>query len=119
MALSPYVAALPAQDRRAIGREVFGQVRADGIGLRELRGSVEAVISGLRAEPFTPEAIASELARQRTALSRVQEVSQEALLARLQAMSGEERRAFADRLEAGLRRRGGPDGGRTTSGPGN
>jgi uncharacterized membrane protein len=119
MALSPYVAALPAQDRRAIGREVFGQARSEGIGLRELRASVEAVIVALRAEPFTPDTVATELARQRTALSRVQEVSQAALLERLQVMSVEERRAFADRLEAGLRRRGGPVVGQANDDPAN
>jgi len=106
--ITPYAAALPPADRRALGREVMGRVRDEGIGLRDLRASVETLAEALRADPFRPEVVATELARQRTALGRVQEISQEAILARLEAMSVEERRAFADRLEAGLRRRGGP-----------
>ncbi len=114
MALSPYIAALPQADRRAIGREVFGQIRAEGLGLRDLRASVDTVIAGLRADPFVPDAVAAELARQRAALSRLQDLSQAALMDRLGAMSPAERRAFADRLEAGLRRRGGPGAGRVS-----
>ncbi len=119
MALSPYISALPVQDRRVIGREIFGQARVEGIGLRDLRGSVEAVITALRADPFSQTTVATELARQRTALGRVQEISQSALLERLQAMSVAERRAFADRLEAGLPRRGNPEEGRASNGPAN
>jgi hypothetical protein len=112
MALSPNVAALPAADRRALGREVFATVREEGISLRDLRASVDAVVDGLRADPFVAEAVAAELSRQRAALGRVQEVSQTALVARLQSMTAAERAAFADRLEAGLRRRGAAGEGR-------
>jgi hypothetical protein len=108
MALSPYAAALPPSDRRALGREVIARVRSEGIGLRDLRASVETLVTALRADPYRPEAVAAELARQRAALTRLQEVSQDAVLGRVAQMSAEERRAFADRIEDGLRRRGGP-----------
>jgi hypothetical protein len=66
------------------------------------------VAAAVRAVPFRPEDVAAELDRQRAALGRVQELSHAAILARLEAMTPEERAAFADRLEDGLRRRGGP-----------
>jgi uncharacterized membrane protein len=106
--MMPYAAALTQDERRALGREVLGRIRAEGIGLRDLRASVQAVAAAVRAVPFRPEDVAAELDRQRAALGRVQELSHAAILARLEAMTPEERAAFADRLEDGLRRRGGP-----------
>jgi uncharacterized membrane protein len=106
--MTPYAVALPPAERRALGREVLGRVRDEGIGLRDLRASVQAMAGAVRAEPFRPEDVATELTRQRTALGRVQEITHEAILARLSAMTADERRAFADRLEDSLRRRGIP-----------
>jgi len=106
--ITPYAAALAPTDRRSLGREVMGRVRDEGIRLRDLRASVETLAAAVRADPFRPEVVATELGRQRSALGRVQDISHEAFLARLSAMTVEERRAFADRLEAGLRHRGSP-----------
>jgi hypothetical protein len=105
--MTPYAAALEPAERRALGREVIGRMQEDGIGLRDLRASVQAVAEAVRADPFRPQDVAVELARQRTALGRVQELSHEAILTRLSAMTAAERSTFADRLEEGFRRRGG------------
>lgn len=107
-AMTPYAAALPPPERRALAREVLGRIRDEGIGLRDLRASVEAIAAAVRAEPFRPEVVTAELERQRVALGRVQEVSHDAIVARLSNMTADERRAFADRLEEGMRGRGGP-----------
>ena len=98
--------ALSEEDRRAIGRMVFREMReGDGVR-RDRQEEYLAVLAALRADPFDPQALRDSFALQRQNAMRLQEAGQHALLARVQQMSNEERAAFADRLERGLQRMG-------------
>ena len=101
---SPLVSALAPEDRRAVGRELR---RASG-PLREnraeLRDRFERLLDALRAESFDRAALEALLVEQRAAGARRLEISEAALLARLEAMSPEARAAYAARLDRSLRR---------------
>ncbi|WP_158547530.1 periplasmic heavy metal sensor [Rhodovulum sp. 12E13] len=107
LGLAPYVGALSPADRRAIARDVRSALRAQG-GRRalrsEARASFAAVLAALRAEPFDRAALERLLAGQVARAEMRRSLGQAALLDRLEEMSPEARAAFADRLDAGLRR---------------
>ncbi|PJE30797.1 Uncharacterized membrane protein [Pseudooceanicola antarcticus] len=97
--------ALTEKDRRIIGREVFRAMRRGENENRTRRAEYAAVLAALRAEPFEPEALRGSFELQRQAAMRLQVAGQRALMDRILQMSPEERAAFADRLEQGLKRR--------------
>lgn len=102
--VSPLIGALPEADRRAILREV----RERGPDIRENRGRLrdafQSVLSEIRAEPLNPEALKAALDAQDSALKARFVIGREAVVARLAAMSHDDRMAFADRLEDMVRR---------------
>jgi uncharacterized membrane protein len=106
LGLGPYYRALERDQRRALGRDVFAEIAADGgprsirAGLRESFG---AVLATLRAEPFDAATLAGLVTGQAESAERLRRIGQEALVARIAAMTPSERRAFADRLEDALR----------------
>lgn len=116
LGLGPYVAALSPSDRRAIGRAVRAEIRAQGApdrGRIEIRRSFAGVLAALRAEPFDEGALADLLAAQVERAESRRRLGQEAFVAQLAEMTPQERRAFADRLERILTRgRGLPNGSR-------
>lgn len=101
---APFAEALAPEDRRALLRQMRG--RADRIeGTREeLRARFETLLDALRAEVWDRAAIEAVLQRQRQAAEGRQRLGEEMLLDRLEAMSADERRAYADRLEDRVRR---------------
>ncbi|WP_010141908.1 periplasmic heavy metal sensor [Oceanicola sp. S124] len=99
--------ALSEPDRRAIGREIFREMRAQGEGRPNRREEYARVLAALRAEPFQPEDLAQVFALQRDTAMRFQQAGQKALMSRILLMSQDERMAFADRLEEGLQRESG------------
>lgn len=107
LGLGPYLRALPEGERRALGRTVLREMRAgDAPPPRAaLRESFAQVLAALRAEPFDGGRFAALLTAQTEAAERVRQAGQAALIERLDAMTPEARRAYADRLEAALRRR--------------
>ncbi|MBR9765014.1 MAG: periplasmic heavy metal sensor [Rhodobacteraceae bacterium] len=96
--------ALSPEDRRAIGREVFREMRQTGAGRPDRRAEYARVLAALRADPFQPEELRQVFAHQRDTALRFQQAGQKALMAHLMAMTPEQRLAFADRLEEGLER---------------
>jgi len=112
LSLGPLVEALEDADRRAI----MGALR-DGAHLRrpprELRSAeLGAVVAALRADPFDPAAVAAPLDAARSRTLGMMGAGQQALIARIAAMTPQQRAAFADRLESGLARALGHDSGR-------
>lgn len=101
---APLVSALGREDRRAVGRELMREAGPLRQNRAELRARFERLLEALRAEPFDAQAVAVILAEQRAAGARRLEIAEAAVLARLAAMSPEARAAYADRLDASLRR---------------
>lgn len=102
-----YVRAMPAEDQRALRRALRKELRQEA-GSTVRRGLYREVLAALRAEQFDVDAVKGVLDQQAQLGRAIQGAAQRAWLDRLTAMSAEERRAYADRLEALLRR--GPKG---------
>lgn len=106
----PLTRALAPEDRRALVREMheMHEMRGAGHGRGWPDGAIGAEFAGLvadlRATPYDPGAVAARLerlqARFRDRIGRGQAL----LMARLAAMDDAGRAAYADRLEAELRR---------------
>ena len=96
--------ALSDEDRHEIGRRVFRELRADGRDRRSRRADYDRILTALRADPYDARAVQDLLEAQRQDAARFQAAGQRALLAHIDGMSPEARRAFADRLEEGLER---------------
>jgi len=98
-----YTRALSSDDRRAIWRELRKQ-RDDLPSKADLRADFQEVLRLLRAEDFDRAALEDVLSRQRDfGISRA-ELGHELLLDRLQTLTAEERAAYADRVEDGVKR---------------
>lgn len=100
---APFVRALPDDARQAIRRDIereSGRIRESREALRE---RFQAFLTALRSDPFVPEDVARLLAEQRQVGISRQEFGEELLMRRLNEMSVEDRRAFADRLQRQLR----------------
>ena len=99
---------LPKEERRAIVAETRKSTSA-----RPMRRGkeAEALAAALRAEPFDPAAVQQVLSGQVEARRDWHQSMQAAWLTRVTEMSAEDRRAYADRLEAaGQRKKGGKHG---------
>ena len=94
--------------QRAIGRALRRDRDVRGM---DMRGQFDALLSHLRQEPFDPAAVREVMDQQGERFRAVQTKTSDALIARIVAMTPQERAAFADRLENELRRpRGFRDG---------
>lgn len=101
-----YLRALPEEHREAMReglRREGGQFRIDRAALR---AETAATLAALRAEPFDAVAFAARIAQQRQTLADRVSAGDRLLVERLAAMTPEERRAYADRLEETLGRFG-------------
>ena len=100
----PFVRALPAEERRALMKDVL----SNGDRIRESRESLrqrfEAFLAALRADPFDSAEIARLLAEQRQVAVGRQEIGETLLMKRLEAMTPEQRANYADALEQSLKR---------------
>jgi uncharacterized membrane protein len=103
-ARSPFLGALDADDRRAVGRELMREEGSLRENRAELRARFERLLVAIRAEPFDRAAIEAILDEQRAAGARRLELAEEAVLDRLSGMTPEARAAYADRLDRSLRR---------------
>ena len=99
----PFVRALSREDRRAL----LEDLKAQGPRIREnresLRARFEAFLAAVRSDPFQPEEVRRLMMEQRSVAQGRQELGEILLMNRLEAMSVEERAAYADRLEKGLK----------------
>lgn len=104
----PFFRALPAEERRAMLRDVISNREKFRDGREVLRDRVERFLAALRAETFDRSEAERLLGEQRNAASRRQDLGEKLLLDRLESMSLTEREAYADALSKqlkGLRRR--------------
>ena len=93
--------ALTGEDRREIGRALRQDTRLRG---HDFRGQMAAIAGALRADPFDAQVLQGLLDDQAAQLSHVQASARQAVVARISAMSPDDRRGFADRLEQELTR---------------
>lgn len=100
----PFVRALEPSDRVALGREIIANRDQLSENRSVLRSRVERLLEQLREEEFDREAVSALLSEQRSLAVNRQEVGEVLLLNRLEDMSVEERRAYADRLGESLMR---------------
>lgn len=100
----PFFRALPKEERRAL----IGDVLRNRKEIRETRESLrqrfQAFLTALRTEPFDSDEIARLMAEQRQVAVSRQEIGETLLMKRLQTMTIEQRRAYADELEETLKR---------------
>lgn len=101
LALGPLARALDEGDRRAILQDLHGHPGLQGLGRDRRNAGLREIAAALRADPFEPDRAKAALAAQAEEIAHAQSAVQDALIARLAAMSPEARRAFADRLEQG------------------
>lgn len=100
----PFVRALPAEARRALMRDVIAEHDLIRDNRESLRTRFEAFLGALRANPYDPAAVRALFGEQRRAALGRQEIGEELLLKRLEAMTPEQRAVYADRLEDALGR---------------
>jgi uncharacterized membrane protein len=101
---SPFLGALDADDRRAVGRELMHAEGSMRENRAELRERFERLLAAIRTEPFDRAAIEAILDEQRAAGARRLELAETEVLDRLAAMTPEARAAYAERLDRSLRR---------------
>lgn len=104
LGFGPYTEALAPEDRKALRRALF--VRAPEIrnARRLMREDAGALLDVLRADPFDAEAFKARMEAQHARMATQLRLGQDLLQDFIAAMTPENRRAFADRLETGLRR---------------
>ena len=100
----PFVRALEPTDRMALGREIIANRDQLRENRSDLRARVEVLLETLGEETFDRDAVSALLSEQRGLAVKRQEVGESLLLNRLEEMSLEERRAYADRLGKSLMR---------------
>jgi len=105
---APFVQALPRADKQAI----TAALKRDAGSFREnrakLRHQFDAFLEALRADPLDAAHVAKLMSLQRSRIGERQHLGQTLLLERIEAMSVEDRRAYADALGKMLKRRGKP-----------
>lgn len=93
-----YMQALPREARRALREELREA--------RPARREGSDMLVALRQDPFDPAAVRSVLEAERQAGLSRQEAATSAWISHITDMTGAERRAYADRLQALLEKRG-------------
>ncbi len=100
----PYTRALSGEDRAAIRESLRAQSDDFRTRRKEVRAGFKAFVAALRAQPYEPDETRELLEQQRRQVGENVGRVQDLLLDRIDAMSDEERAAFADRLVQELRR---------------
>ncbi len=100
----PFIRALEPADRRAFVRGMIPDRETLRSNRADLRARLETLLDALSAEDFDRDRVADILADQRTLALRRQVIGEALLLDRLEAMSVDARRAYAERLAEALRR---------------
>lgn len=104
LGLAPIIGAFPPEMRREMAREFrdrSGPPRADRLALA---AELEDALGVLRSEPFDRAALEGLLNRQRDRVAARLSAGRDVVLDRIEAMSAQERVAFADKLEKSLAR---------------
>ncbi len=102
--VGPYGRALSKEDRAEMRKSFEGRKPWFDERRGRMRGFGNEMANAVRAEPFDPAVVNDILQRQRSLQSAIQAEGQSMLVDRLTAMTAEQRAAFAENLEKGLRR---------------
>ncbi|MBI1416274.1 MAG: periplasmic heavy metal sensor [Limimaricola sp.] len=108
LTLGPLSQALDRADRDAIRASLRQRPELRPLMRSERQAAIQSLIDALRADPFDPGAVSALFAAQRDRATAAMQAGQEALLARITAMSPTARVAFAARLQEQMRH--GPQG---------
>lgn len=106
LTFGPFSEALSDADRRELRKALMSRAGEFRTSREAARADFEGLLGALRADPFDPAAMTAALAAIETRNAERLELGRSLIETRLTEMSTEERRAFADRLEKGLRRGG-------------
>ena len=101
---APYIRALETEDRRTLGREIIQNRDRLRENRDDLKRRVEGILDELRSPDFDRGRLSELLDEQRRLAVSRQEFGEDLLLDRIEAMSPEDRRAYADRLGDALSR---------------
>lgn len=104
LGFGPYDDALRPEDRDALRAAMRGKLGDLVASRRQIAGDVTAVLAALRADPFDAEALDTALAAQQAHLSARMKLGNDTMRDFLAGLSQADRLAFADRLEAHLKR---------------
>lgn len=111
LGFGPYTEALTQDDRSALRKALFDRAPEIRTTRRLMREDTQALLALLRADSFDAVAFRVRMEGQHARMERLLRLGQDVLQDFIAAMSPDDRRAFADRLEAGLRRGGKDRGG--------
>lgn len=103
------IAALPAEDRRALRRE-SGNIWREARRSQGRFGGSAQIIAALRTEEFDEEAFADALREAQERLIQISDEMHMQLVARVSQMSTEERLTYADAIQAQMHARRWRDG---------
>lgn len=106
LTFGPFSEALSDADRRELRKALMSRAGEFRNSREAARADFEGLLVALRADPFDPAAMTAALAAIETRNAERLELGRSLIETRLTEMSTEDRRAFADRLEKGLRRGG-------------
>ncbi|MFM7445713.1 MAG: periplasmic heavy metal sensor [Tabrizicola sp.] len=105
ISFGPFSEALSEQDRRALRKGLMDRAGEFRSSREAARAEFDTLLTTLRADPFDPVAMTTALTAIETRNAERLELGRSLIETRLVEMSVEERLAFADRLERGLRGR--------------
>lgn len=103
LGFGPYTEALSPADRKALRRALFEKAPDIRDNRRMMRDDAEALIGLLRADPFDAVAFQARMEAQHGRMAKQLRLGQDLLQDFVITMPDADRRAFADRLEKGLR----------------
>lgn len=98
LTLGAYARALDPADRRAIGRDLHDRMQSRPVRGAERAQAMADFLAAISADPFDPAAVEQLFEDQRDRATGAMRLGQEALLARVEAMTPADRAAFAERL---------------------
>ena len=106
LSFGPFSEALSDADRHALRKDLMGRAGEFRSSREASRAEFAALLAALRADPFDPARLTAALTAIETRNAERLDLGRSLIEARLIEMSAAGRRAFADRLEKGLRRGG-------------
>lgn len=102
--MGPFISALPSDVRRKMGAELVERAGSLRENRRVLQEQFDTMLALLRADKLDLEQVRAISEAQSAKLGERQQMGRELLFAQIGAMSADERRAYADRLEERLKR---------------
>jgi uncharacterized membrane protein len=106
MSFGPFSEALSDADRRALRKGLMDRMGEFRTSREAARAEFETLLATLRADPFDQGAMTTALTAIETRNAERLALGRNLIATRIAEMTPDERQAFADRLERGLRRGG-------------